>query len=112
MNPVPLPDPTQERMRGDYFNPPRNIEFQSGQFNIIPTFKQRLKKASEEGLLIFVKWGLALVLAFLALQFFTNVVSGATNGTNAVLYLQELQNKGYLPKVVNGSVPPKTEVKE
>lgn len=72
-------------------------------------FRQDLKNAAEQGLLIFVKYGLALILAFLTLQFFTNVVNGSQNGTNAVLYLQELQNKGYLPKAVNGIVPPKSE---
>lgn len=76
------------------------------------SFKQKLKKAGEEGLLIFIKWGLALILAFLVLQFGTQIVSGSINGTQSALYLNELQNKGYLPKVVNGQVPPKAETQE
>ena len=72
-------------------------------------FKQKLKEAAEQGLLIFVKWGLALVLAFFALNILTNVVSGSTNGTQAILYLKELQDKGYVPKAVNGQIPPKQE---
>lgn len=72
-------------------------------------FKDRLKQAAESGLLIFVKWGLALILAFFTLQFVTGIISGSNNGTNAVLYLKELQDKGYLPKVVNGTIPPKQE---
>lgn len=74
-----------------------------------PSYKQRLKKAAEEGLLLFTKYALVIILAYLALLFATNVVSGSTNGTQSALYLQELQNKGYLPRVVNGQVPPKED---
>ncbi len=101
-------------MRGQYDNPPRNVEYnpakmQTGQFSIAPSYLQRLKSALEEGLLIFTKYALVLILAYLALQFGTGVVSGSTNGTQAALYLNELQNKGWLPKVVNGVIPQKPE---
>ena len=72
-------------------------------------FKDRLIKAGEEGLLLFTKYALIVVLAYFVLAFGTNVINGASNGTNAVLYLNELQNKGWLPKVQNGTVPAKEE---
>lgn len=102
-----------DEMRREYdiskMEHPGKIEYHPlGQMSIVPTFAQRLKRAGEEGLLIFVKWGLVLVLAFLALNYLTSVNSGAANGTNAVIYLNELQNKGWLPKVVNGQVPQNT----
>ena len=75
----------------------------------VAPFKYKLKLALEQGLLISAKWGIVLFLAFLALQFATNVVSGSQNGTNAVIYLNELQSKGWLHKVVNGSIPQKPE---
>lgn len=78
------------------------------QMSIVPTFKTRMKYAAEQGLLLFIKYGLVLILAYFALTFGTNVVSGAANGTQAILYLVELQNKGYLPKVNNGVIPEKT----
>ena len=85
-------------------------EYQEMRQLINPTFKQLLKKNAEAGLLIFVKWGLALILAYFALTFGTQLVTGSINGTQSAIYLNELQNKGYLPKVVNGQVPPKPEV--
>lgn len=89
----------QEKMRTDYE--------QAIIYRNRDTFKNKLKIAFEEGIFLFAKWGLIIVLAFLTLQYSMNVVSGSQNGTNAILYLQELQNKGYLPKVVNGQIPPK-----
>jgi hypothetical protein len=91
----------QVKMQEDYSN--------LGQMDIIPSYKQRMKRAGEEGLLIFIKYFLVVVLAYFALTFGTQLVTGSVNGTQAALYLNELQNKGYLPKVVNGQVPPKTE---
>ena len=96
-------DEVQERMYKEY------ERAQVGHFHK-DSYKNRLKRAGEEGLLIFIKYALVLVLAFFALNYLTSVISGAANGTNAVLYLTELQNKGYLPKVVNGQVPPKEPV--
>lgn len=72
-------------------------------------FKLKLKSALESGLLLFAKYGLVLILCYLALAFGSNMLSGANNGTQAALYLNELQQKGWLPKVVNGQIPPKQE---
>lgn len=94
----------QEKMREEYGEIERS--YRSPYFG---TFKNKLKKAGEEGLLLFTKYALVIILAYLALLFATNVVSGATNGTQSALYLQELQNKGYLPRVVNGVIPPKED---
>lgn len=86
-------------------------EYRNQHFISHPTFKRRLKKAGEEGLLIFTKYALVLVLAFLAIQYATSLISGANNGTNSAIYLNELQNKGWLPKVVNGQVPENEDAK-
>lgn len=75
-------------------------------------FKTRLKKAAEEGILIFVKYALVALLLFGALQYFNVLVSGAQNGTQSALYLSELIQKGYLPKAgPNGIEPKSAEVK-
>lgn len=99
------PAASQERMKMEYAGAISNLGVQVGE----EPFKTKLKSAMEQGLLLFVKYALVLVLTYVALQFGLNIVSGAANGTNAVLYLKEVQDKGYLPKVVNGSIPPKTE---
>lgn len=75
----------------------------------VESFTSKLKRAMEQGLLLFVKYALVVILSYFALQFGLNIVSGSQNGTNAVLYLKEAQDKGYLPKVVNGQLPPKME---
>lgn len=90
----------QERMYEEYMQP---------QMSIVTSFKMRVKRAFEEGILITVKYGLLVVIAYFALVFGTQVVNGSINGTQAALYLNELQSKGYLPKVVNGQIPPKSE---
>ena len=95
----------QDRMLKEYEDSVRNL----GQSSIKLTYKQRLKLAMEEGLLIFTKYGLALILAFLALQFLTGIISGSRNGTNSALYLNELITKGYLPKAENGVIPVRGE---
>lgn len=86
----------QEKMRNEYNRMNNQNEAR---------FKTRLKYASEQGLLLFAKYALVLFLSYIALQFLSSIISGSQNGTNAVLYLNELQNKGYLPKIVNGQVP-------
>ena len=83
--------------------------FTTGQFSIQIPYKMKLKQAAEEGLLLFIKYFLVVVLAYFALTFGTQLVTGSVNGTQAAIYLNELQNKGYLPKVVNGQVPMKPE---
>lgn len=74
------------------------------------SFASRLKRASEQGLLLFIKYALVLILAYFALLFVTNVVNGSQNGTQSALYLQQLQLKGWLPKVnPDGSIPMKEQ---
>lgn len=72
-------------------------------------FKANLKEAFEQGLLISAKWSVVLLVAYLALTMFTNVINGSNNGTQSALYINQLIEKGYLPKAVNGQVPPKVE---
>ena len=94
-------DVAQERMKDEYAG-------MRGAMTVpLYTFRYRLKKAAEEGLLITIKYGLVILLSYLGLTFGTNVVNGSNNGTAAALYLNELQNKGWLPKVQNGQVPMK-----
>lgn len=71
------------------------------------TYKMKLKKAGEEGLLLFVKYGLVVILAWFALTFVNNLIAGSQNGTTAVMYINEAIAKGHLPKAVNGSIPQK-----
>lgn len=73
-------------------------------------FLPRLKRATEEGLLLFAKYALVVALAYFVLVFATGVINGASNGTAAAQYLNELQQKGYLPQLVNGQVPDKPKV--
>jgi hypothetical protein len=69
-----------------------------------------LKSACESGILLFVKYALVVGLIYLGINYITNVNSGAQNGTAAAMYLNQLQQKGYLPKVSpDGQVPAKIE---
>lgn len=74
-------------------------------------FITKLKSAFESGLLLFAKYGLIFLLVYIILNMFSNVLAGSNNGTNAILYLNQAIEKGYLPKAVNGSLPdrPKDE---
>jgi hypothetical protein len=72
-------------------------------------FKIRLKQAAEQGLLLFVKYALVAGLIYIIVVNLTNIISGSANGTQAAIYLNELQQKGYLPKVVNGQIPLKQD---
>lgn len=99
-------DIAQDKMREDYtYNRLDRLDDQA-------MFKTRLKHAVESGLLLFAKYFLVLILGYFALQFLTGIVSGSQNGTNSVLYLTELQNKGYLPKAVNGVIPMRNQSNE
>lgn len=90
--------------------PEQYIPMTSGQMNIVIPFKLQLKRAAEQGLLLFVKYGLVLLLAYFALTFGTNVVAGSQNGTQAAIYLNQLQLKGWLPKVgSDGQIPTKEQ---
>lgn len=75
-------------------------------------YKDILENGFKDGLYLLAKYGLMILIIYFALQFGTQVISGSINGTQSALYLNELQNKGYLPKVVNGQVPPKDETQE
>lgn len=76
--------------------------------NFLPSFRDRFKKAAEEGILLTVKYGLILVIFYLALQFGLNIVAGSQNGTASLNYLQQAINKGYLPKPgTDGQIPNK-----
>lgn len=68
------------------------------------SFKDKLIKATEQGLLLFIKFALVVGLSYVVINYFTTINSGAINGTQAVIYLNELQQKGYLPKIVDGSI--------
>jgi Na+/H+ antiporter NhaC len=72
-------------------------------------FKEQMKEAAEAGLLLFIKYALVLGLIYVGVNIFTNITSGASNGTAAAMYLNELQQKGYLPKIENGQIPAKKE---
>jgi hypothetical protein len=74
------------------------------------TFTSRLKNACEAGILLFVKYALVLGLIYLGINYITNVTAGANNGTAAAMYLNQLQQKGYLPKISpEGQISPKQE---
>jgi Na+/H+ antiporter NhaC len=74
------------------------------------TFTSRLKSACEAGILLFVKYALVVGLIYLGINYITNVTAGANNGTAAAMYLNQLQQKGYLPKInAEGQIPAKIE---
>lgn len=86
-----------------------NQEFRTGQWSTALTFKSKMKVALEQGLLLFAKYALVLFLSYIALQFITTIISGSQNGTNAINYLNQAVEKGYLPRAVNGQIPSKSE---
>lgn len=69
----------------------------------------KLKAAAEEGLLLFAKYALILLLIYVALNFANGLIAGSQNGTQSIVYINQAIEKGYLPKPVNGLVPPKVE---
>ena len=72
-------------------------------------FKQKLRSAAEQGILLFAKYALITILVFAALQYFNGLVTGSQNGTQSALYLNELISKGYLPKAGPNGIEPKVE---
>lgn len=70
-------------------------------------FRERLKKALEEGVVLFAKYALVVALIYGCLMFFNGLMVGSQNGTQSALYLNQLIERGYLPKAVNGEVPAK-----
>lgn len=73
------------------------------------SFGSKLKRAAEQGILLFVKYALLLLLVFGALQYFNVLVQGSQNGTQSAIYLNELIQKGYLPKAGPNGIEPKVE---
>lgn len=73
------------------------------------SFSSKLKRAAEQGILLFVKYALLVLLVFGALQYFNTLVQGSQNGTQSAIYLNELIQKGYLPKAGPNGIEPKVE---
>lgn len=71
------------------------------------TFKEQLKEAFKEGLLLLVKYGLLVAVVIYALFFSNQTYQAARNGEQAAIAIMKLQQKGYLPQFVNGEVPDK-----
>lgn len=69
--------------------------------------RDKLRKAAEEGLLLFAKYGLILALVWLSLNFVNGLIAGSHNGTQSAIYINQLIEKGYLPRAVNGQIPTK-----
>ena len=61
-------------------------------------FRTKLVKAIEEGVLIFVKFGLIIVLIILSIEYALKIKQAALNGEQAAIAINEYQQKGWLPK--------------
>lgn len=68
----------------------------------------RLKFAATEGLLIFVKYGLIIILIIISVNYFFRVHQAAINGEQAAIAINEFIKKGWLPEIRNGQVPERT----
>ena len=76
-------------------------------------FRDRLKFAMEEGILLVVKYGLVLLIIVFALNYFSQISQAALNGQQAALAIRLFQSKGYLPQIdTQGNVPEKTHEKD
>lgn len=73
------------------------------------TYKDKLIEALKEGLLLLVKYGLIIVLVIYSYLFLMNTYQMSINGNNAAIAIRMLQEKGYLPSFVNGSIPEKSK---
>lgn len=82
-------------------------EFRTGHIGL--SFKQKLRGAMEQGVLLFAKYALLAVLLYVSLQFLNGLVTGSQNGTQSAIYLNELISKGYLPKAGPNGIEPKVE---
>lgn len=71
------------------------------------TFKEQLINNLKDGLLLLAKYGLIIIAILLAYNHINETRQMAINGQNAAAYLIQLQQKGYLPQLVNGQVPEK-----
>ena len=94
-------DTAQDKMLREYAS--------LGQKNIVPSFKQKLRSAMEQGVLLFAKYALLAILLYVSLQFLNGLVTGSQNGTQSAIYLNELISKGYLPKAGPNGIEPKVE---
>lgn len=74
---------------------------------IAPTYKDRLKEAFKDGLVLLVKWGLLFVLAAYTFSYSLQTRDMAFNGNQAALVINEYIKKGWLPKLINGEAPQK-----
>lgn len=68
-----------------------------------------IKKAAIEGLLLAIKYGLIILIILYCYNFSNNTYQMSINGNQAALAIKMFQEKGYLPKFVNGEVPNKSE---
>lgn len=91
-----------DTMERDYVG--SNLNIRNGPYE----FKHKLKRAVEEGLLIFIKYSLVLILAWFAVNYLTRINQAALNGEQAAVAIQMFQQKGYLPQFANGQLPDKT----
>lgn len=82
-------------------------EFRTGHIDL--SFKQKLRGAMEQGVLLFAKYALLAILLYVSLQFLNGLVTGSQNGTQSAIYLNELISKGYLPKAGPNGIEPKVE---
>lgn len=73
------------------------------------SYKEILENGFKDGLYLLAKYGLLIVLIYIGLNFVSGLIAGAQNGTQSAIYINKLIEKGYLPKVVNGEIPPKVE---
>lgn len=92
----------------------KNIEYgPTNPYAYRDSFKYKIKLAAESGLLLFIKYGLILLLIYVGINYVTRINQAALNGEQAAIIIREYQIKGYLPSVVNGSIPIKVnDVKE
>lgn len=61
-------------------------------------FGIRLRRACEEAILLFVKYGIAIFLIIYAYLYFMDIRRMSINGDQAAAAILQFQAKGYLPK--------------
>lgn len=69
------------------------------------TYKDMLLEAFKEGLLLLVKWGLLIAAIVYAFNYSLQTRNMALNGNQAAIAINELQQKGWLPKFKDGVIP-------
>lgn len=73
------------------------------------SFKLKLRKSAEEGILIAVKWGLIIFLILWSYNYSMNTRNMAANGESAAAAIGEFQRTGWLPKL---PAPLKSEIEK